>query len=295
MPEQISRLSIYIGLLRPKTLFSGLSPIIVAVAYAYAQGYSDWLLAVLLTLIAVSAQIASNVANDLIDYRKGADTEERKGPLRPLSKGLIGEREVTLLLVVVLAVLLVAGVAVMALTSWWLALVGLFVVLGVFAYSGGPMPLSYLGLGDLAVLVFFGWVPVLTSYYVLTGVYYEPTLFLLATAMGLASVNILVVNNYRDVDEDAQAGKRTLIVRMGRDFAPRLYLCCGMLSMLLLYPLYTAVGMWILLLYGALFFRAYKALQHSSGVELNKVLAQTARNVFFLALLILVMLLLKAC
>ncbi|MDY3089815.1 MAG: 1,4-dihydroxy-2-naphthoate octaprenyltransferase [Porphyromonas sp.] len=294
MPEQISRLSIYIGLLRPKTLFSGLSPIIVAVAYAYAQGYSDWVLAALLALIAVSAQIASNVANDLIDYRKGADTEARQGPLRPLSKGLIGEWEVAILLALVLLVLVAAGVAVMALTSWSLALVGLFVILGLFAYSGGPMPLSYLGLGDLAVLVFFGWVPVITSYYVLTGIYYEPSLYLLATAMGLASVNILVVNNYRDVEEDAQVGKRTLIVRMGRDFAPRLYLCCGMMSMLLLYPLYTATGMWILILYGALFFRAYKALQLSTGVELNKVLAQTARNVFFLALLVVVLVALKS-
>ena len=163
---------------------------------------------------------------------------------------------------------------------------GLFVVLGVFAYSGGPFPLSYKGLGEVAVLVFFGWIPVITSYYVLTGTYYDPTLYMLATAVGLASVNILVVNNYRDVDEDSKAGKRTSIVRMGKDFAPRLYLSCGLLSMLLLYPLYSAWGVWLLLIYGYFFLGAYKALQTSQGVELNRVLALTARNVFFLSLLV---------
>ncbi len=290
MAQSPSKLSLYVGLLRPKTLFSGLSSIIVVVAYAYSQGYSDWLKASLLVAIAVLAQIASNIANDLIDYSKGADTDERKGPLRPLSKGLLSEREVKVALGVNLVLLIAVGLWVMTLSSWYLSLVGLFVVLGIFAYSGGPFPLSYKGLGEVAVLVFFGWIPVITSYYVLTGTYYDPTLYMLATAVGLASVNILVVNNYRDVDEDSKAGKRTSIVRMGKDFAPRLYLSCGLLSMLLLYPLYSAWGVWLLLIYGYFFLGAYKALQTSQGVELNRVLALTARNVFFLSLLVVALL-----
>lgn len=285
-----SKLSLYIGLLRPKTLFSGLSSVIVAIAYAYSQGYSNWVKALLLIAIAVLAQIASNIANDLIDFRKGADTAERKGPLRPLSKGLLSLQEVRVALVINLVLLVTAGLVIMALSSWYLSLVGLFIVLGIFAYSGGPYPLAYRGWGDIAVLVFFGWIPVVTSYYVLTGQIFDGVVLMLATAIGLASVNILVVNNYRDVDEDSKAGKRTSIVRMGKDFAPRIYLSCGLISILLLYPLYSAWGIWLLPIYGYFFVQAYRALQTSQGEQLNKVLALTARNVFFLSLLIVALL-----
>lgn len=288
-----SKLSLYIGLLRPKTLLSGLSPIIVAVAYAYSKGYVEPLLSFLLLLVAVSAQIASNVVNDWLDYRRGGDTEERLGPLRPLSKGLLSEGEVKWALWISLAVLLISGLAVMSLSSWWLALVGLAVVLGLWAYSGGPYPLSYHGLGELAVLVFFGWVPILASYYVLSGQMPDINLSLLATSLGLASVNILVVNNYRDAEEDRKVGKRTLIVRMGRDFAPRLYLSCAMLSLLLLYPYYSAIGLWLIILYASLVMRAYRHLQTRQGAELNLSLAESARNVFFLSLLVVILILLK--
>lgn len=288
-----SKLSLWIGLTRPKTLFSGLSSVLVAIFYAASLGAIDVLRTLLLVLVAVAAQIASNIANDLIDHRKGADTDERKGPLRPLSRGLISEREVRLALYLSLAVLLTSGLWLIALSSWWLLLVGLAVVLGVFAYSGGPYPLSYHGWGDAAVLVFFGWVPTVTSFYILRGYVLDQTLWQLATAIGLSSVNILVVNNYRDVAEDSKAGKRTLIVRMGQDFAPRLYLTCGLLSMGLLYPIYSFWGMLLLLPYVLLFSQTHRALQTSRGAELNGVLARTARNVFLLALLIGAMLWLK--
>ena len=269
-----SKLSLWIGLTRPKTLFSGLSSVLVAIFYAASLGAIDILRTLLLVVVAVAAQIASNIANDLIDHRKGADTDERKGPLRPLSRGLISEREVRLALYLSLAVLLTSG-------------------LWVFAYSGGPYPLSYHGWGDAAVLVFFGWVPTVTSFYILRGYVLDQTLWQLATAIGLSSVNILVVNNYRDVAEDSKAGKRTLIVRMGQDFAPRLYLTCGLLSMGLLYPIYSFWGMLLLLPYVLLFSQTHRALQTSRGAELNGVLARTARNVFLLALLIGAMLWLK--
>ena len=288
-----SKLSLWIGLTRPKTLFSGLSSVLVAIFYAASLGAIDILRTLLLVVVAVAAQIASNIANDLIDHRKGADTDERKGPLRPLSRGLIREREVRIALYLSLAVLLTSGLWLIALSSWWLLLVGLAVVLGVFAYSGGPYPLSYHGWGDAAVLVFFGWVPTVTSFYILRGYVLDQTLWQLATAIGLSSVNILVVNNYRDVAEDSKAGKRTLIVRMGQDFAPRLYLTCGLLSMGLLYPIYSFWGMLLLLPYVLLFSQTHRALQTSRGAELNDVLARTARNVFLLALLIGAMLWLK--
>ena len=204
-----SRTALWLGLTRPRTLFSGLSSVLVALFYAASLGALDWVKAVLLIVVAISAQIGSNIANDLIDYRKGADTQERTGPLRPLSKGLLTEREVRCALYLSLLFLVGAGVALVALSSWWLILVGVFVVLGIFAYSGGPYPLSYHGLGDVAVLVFFGWVPTVTSFYILRGTVMDLTLWHLATAIGLASVNILVVNNYRDVEEDPCAPSST--------------------------------------------------------------------------------------
>lgn len=290
-----SRTALWLGLTRPRTLFSGLSSVLVALFYAASLGALDWVKAVLLIVVAISAQIGSNIANDLIDYRKGADTQERTGPLRPLSKGLLTEREVRCALYLSLLLLVGSGVALVALSSWWLILVGVFVVLGIFAYSGGPYPLSYHGLGDVAVLVFFGWVPTVTSFYILRGTVMDLTLWHLATAIGLASVNILVVNNYRDVEEDRKVGKRTLIVRMGRDFAPRFYLTLGLLSMGLIYPIFSFWGMLLLLPYVFLFTHAHRALQTAQGAELNRVLGLTARNVFFLALLVGAMLLLQDC
>lgn len=282
-----SRPQLWLGLLRPKTLFSGLSSVLVAIGYAYSQGHSSWLISALLVLLAVSAQIASNIANDLIDYKRGADTEHRTGPLRPLSKGLISLGEVRAALAVSLVVLLACGLSLITMSSWWLLLVGLAIVLGIFAYSGGPYPLSYNGLGEIAVLIFFGWVPVVTSYYILGGDPLDSTLWHLATAIGLASANILLVNNYRDYAEDSQTGKRTIVVRFGRDFAPRLYMTNGLLAMGLLYPLFSTWSWVLLQIYILSFLQAHRSLQRSEGEALNRTLALTARNVFVLALIIL--------
>lgn len=289
-----SKGALYLGLLRPRTLLSGVSSVLVAIFYAYASlAEVDLVKVALLLLVSVSAQSASNVANDLLDFKKGADTAERLGPLRPLSQGLLPEREVRGVLYLTLAVLVLAGIALLALSSWWLLAVGVAIVLALFAYSGGPYPLAYHGLGDLAVLVFFGWVPVVTSYYILGGSPTDPTLWHLATAIGLASVNILIVNNYRDAEEDHKAGKRTLIVRMGRDFAPRFYLTCGLLAMGLLYPIYSFWGMLCMIPYVIVFSATHRELQSQEGKALNAVLGHTARNVFLLSLLIGLMLLLR--
>lgn len=294
MNQQYSKPQLWLGLLRPKTLFSSLSAVMVAVVYASTQVDVNWLLASLLALLAVSAQISSNIANDLIDYRKGADTEERKGPLRPLSKGLISTKEVYCALGISLSILVVSGLLLLSMSSWWLGLVGLAVLAGIFAYSGGPYPLSYNGLGDVAVLIFFGLVPVVVSGYILGLNPWDTTLWHLGASIGLASVNILVVNNYRDYEEDKATGKRTLIVRFGKDFAPRLYMTCGLLSVGLLYPIYSPWGWLLIIVYILLFSRAYQSMQRSTGSQLNGTLALTARNVFLLALVIAGLLLLRS-
>lgn len=289
----MTKLDLYIGLLRPKTLFSGISAVLVAIFYAihYKGGNISYLDAFLLLLIASLAQIASNVANDLIDFKKGSDTADRKGPLRPLSKGLLTIKEVKNTLYIVLALLLMVSAIVIFKTSVYLIFVGIAVLLGIFAYSGGPYPLSRNGLGELAVIVFFGWIPTIISFYVLTGVIYDIVLFHLSTAIGLASANILLVNNYRDYKEDYATGKRTIVVKFGRDFALKLYPSLAMLSIGLLYPIYSKYAAFLVVPYAILFFgRANKALNNSDGEALNKVLAMTAMNVFVMAIMIGIML-----
>ena len=125
-----SRTQLWLGLTRPRTLLSGLSSVLVAIFYAASIGAINPLRTALLLIVAVSAQIGSNIANDLIDFKKGADTDERTGPLRPLSKGLLTEGEVRRALYISLAVLLASGIALVALSSWWLLLVGVAVALG---------------------------------------------------------------------------------------------------------------------------------------------------------------------
>lgn len=289
-----SKLRLWWGLIRPRTLPSALSSVVVAVSYAYSQmGQVSWLLVAGLATIAISAQIASNIANDLIDYRKGGDTEMRTGPVRPLSRGLLSEREVIVALSLSLLVLLLSGAYVICTTSWLLIAVGIAIVIGLFAYSGGPFPLSRKGLGEVAVVVFFGWVPVVTSYWVLGGSILDPALWALATSIGLASANILIVNNYRDYDEDLRVGKRTLIVRLGRDFAPRCYLSFGMVALLLLYPILLNSGVKLLLILpiAYLLMRNYRRLGLLKGAELNRVLADTALMVLAIAICIAILLL----
>lgn len=290
----ISKARLWLGLLRPRTLFSSLSAVLVAIFYAARSGMPPVLESCLLIGVALGAQISSNIANDLIDFKRGADTLERKGPLRPLSRGMLSERAVRRMLLLFLGLTLALGLWLIALSSWWLLTVALVVLLGVFAYSGAGISLAYRGLGDVAVLIFFGIVPVVVGYYILEGTILDSTLWHLALAIGLSNVNILVVNNYRDYAEDAQVGKRTLMVMMGRDFATRLYLSCGMLSMGLLYPIYSAWAMPLLLGYVLLFSSTYRSLQNNEGEQLNRTLAQTARNAFALSIMIGLMLLLQS-
>ncbi len=285
---------LYLGLLRPKTLLSGLSSVLVPIVYVYSikgavsLGYSS-----LLILIALSAQISSNIANDIWDYKKGGDTSERKGPLRPLSKGLLSLREVKLALAISFSCLLVFGILLSVLVNPVLLLVGLAVALGLFSYSAGPFPLSRNGLGEVTVFIFFGLVPVVVSAYVLgLNVFNDTYIWLLGASMGFASSNILLVNNYRDYEEDRRGEKRTLTVLLGQSFSKCLYLLFAGLSLVLIIWLFDSIaGLLLLSLYLLALAQSYKSLAKSSGEALNETLALTARNVLFLAILISILLL----
>lgn len=217
-----TRVTIWLAATRPRTLPAAVAPVLVGTAAAWREGKYDGAAAGLCLLFAVLVQIGTNFANDYYDFIKGADTATRVGPKRAVASGLIPPATMKGALWVVFAAAFLSGLGLIAWGGPWLLAVGVASILCGFAYTGGPFPLGYHGLGDVFVFVFFGLVAVCTTCFVQAG---KVTLaaWLAAVPIGLLTANILVVNNYRDVDTDTVAGKRTLVVRFGRGFARAQY------------------------------------------------------------------------
>ncbi len=217
-----TRVTIWLAATRPRTLPAAVAPVLVGTAAAWREGKCDGAAAGLCLLFAVLVQIGTNFANDYYDFIKGADTATRVGPKRAVASGLIPPATMKGALWVVFAAAFLSGLGLIAWGGPWLLAVGVASILCGFAYTGGPFPLGYHGLGDVFVFVFFGLVAVCTTCFVQAG---KVTLaaWLAAVPIGLLTANILVVNNYRDVDTDTVAGKRTLVVRFGRGFARAQY------------------------------------------------------------------------
>jgi 1,4-dihydroxy-2-naphthoate octaprenyltransferase len=174
-------------------------------------------------------QIGTNFANDYLDGIKGTDTDARLGPRRAVAAGLIAPATMKRATILVLAVGFCVGLGLIPFGGWWLLAVGVASVACAWLYTGGPYPLAYNGLGDVFVVLFFGFVAVGCTYYVQAGSISRDVL-LLGLGCGLLVNNILVVNNYRDLDEDRAAGKRTLVVLLGRGFAQMQYYASALLA-----------------------------------------------------------------
>lgn len=221
--------NVWLSAMRPRTLPLALACILMGTSLAAAHGSFSWAVAILCFVTAGLLQILSNLANDYGDSLHGADSAQRLGPARAVQSGLVTSSQMLRAMVVVAALALLSGLMLL-----WLAFrdatigsAAVFVVLGGAAtaaavtYTAGKLPYGYVGLGDLAVLVFFGWVGVLGSYYV-QAVGLAPWLWLPATACGLLAVAVLNVNNIRDLNSDRAAGKRSVPVRLGLERA-RIY------------------------------------------------------------------------
>lgn len=265
--------------IRPKTLPASISPILLGSALAYSESYFNGLVFVVAMLCAIFLQIAVNFANDLFDAQSGVDSDERLGPVRVAQSGLISHHQLTIALYIAVAIAALLGLLLCALSSWWLLVFGAASLLGVFLYSGGPMPLASHGLGELTVLVFFGLLAVVGSYFVQTHLLSGLALGYGLVA-GLMSAAIMLVNNIRDITTDAPAGKRTLAVRLGDLRARRLYKL-GLVAALVLHLFISwPLGLWSLLpaLAIAPFLRRLLlAIDHRTGRQLNIQLAQTAQ------------------
>ncbi|KGN89973.1 hypothetical protein HQ45_03885 [Porphyromonas crevioricanis] len=266
-------------LIRPYTLTASLSPVLLAVIYAIKEGYFRPTESLLCLAVAVLAQIASNIANEYFDYVNESDSKESLGPNHPLSQGWLNKTQVLWALGLSVLLTIAAGIVLVFMHGAMYILVGLSVCLGLFAYSAGPWPLSKHGLGDIAVFIFYGLIPTYFTYHLQSGKS-DPGIWLLSGAMGFMSTCILVVNNYRDYEEDKVKGKRTSIVLMGKKSGPKLYLFCFVSAIGLLFPFYSLPGLVVLFPYVLFFAKNYRALLRLSGRKLNIVLAHTAIMVF---------------
>lgn len=216
--EKPSFLNIWIAAARPRTLPAAVAPVLVGTALAWHEQALVWPAALACLGFALLVQIGTNFANDYYDHIKGADTAERVGPRRAVASGLVAPEVMKSAMMIVFMFAFIVGLSLLNYGGWPLLVVGVASILCGVAYTGGPYPLGYNGLGDIFVFIFFGLVAVCTTFFVQAG-YVSTEAIICAVGVGLLATNILVVNNYRDVETDQRAGKRTLVVRFGKRFA----------------------------------------------------------------------------
>lgn len=264
---------------RPPTLSAALVPVAVGTACAFAEGSLRAGPALAALLGALLLQIAANFANDVFDFEKGADTAERLGPVRAVQAGLLAPSTVRRGLYVVIALALLVGAYLTAAAGPVIVVIGLASIAAAVAYTGGPYPLGYHGLGDVFVMLFFGFVAVLGTTFVQVGHVTELALYA-AVPVGALATAILVVNNLRDIATDRVAGKRTLAVRFGERGSlveyTALLLSAYAVPVLLLVVKHAPVTVLLPLLTLPLAGRLVRAVARERGRALNPLLKQTA-------------------
>src|ERR1700739_5050576 len=211
----MSGMRIWLMASRPRTLPAAVAPVLVGTAFAGFEHVFHPLRFLAALLGALFIQVATTLSNDYSDARRGADSEDRLGPVRVTAGGLVPPRQVLIATYVSFGLAVLAGIYLIAVAGWVLLVIGAASILAGVAYTGGPKPYGYEGLGEGFVFLFFGLVAVTGSYYVQT-THLNWEAFALAVPVGLLASAILVVNNVRDIDSDRRAGKRTLAVKLGR-------------------------------------------------------------------------------
>ncbi len=284
-----SPLKLWVLASRPKTLSAAIAPVVVGTGLAYGQGVGRAGPAIAALLGSVLIQIGTNFLNDYYDFKKGADTKDRVGPMRVTQAGLIAPGTVLRAGIAAFAAAAFVGLYLVFVGGWPIVAIGLLSLLSGWAYTGGPYPLAYLGLGDVFVFLFFGLAAVGGTYYVQAG-HVSAAVWPVACAMGAMATAILITNNLRDVASDAATGKRTLIVRLGAGAGRAEYV--AMLAVAFAAP----IVLWAFGLAGpaclvslASFALAAQPLYRvfkQSGRELNPALGETGRLQFVYALLL---------
>jgi len=271
---------VWIMAARPKTLFAAFAPVIVGASLAVAEKNFDAVSSFVALLCSILIQVATNYTNDLYDHLKGADTKERVGPKRALNEGWVTASQMKMAIYLTFGTAFLMGLYLVYVGGPFILLIGILSIIAGFMYTGGPFPLAYNGLGDLFVFLFFGFVGTIGTYFINTGQVTSQAL-LASIPVGALVTNILVVNNYRDFDQDRKAGKRTLAVMFGKNFALGEYLILlgSSFAVPLIMFVYYDLNAWVFLPYLTLPF-AYKLiimLLNRHGSELNPALELTAK------------------
>jgi len=282
--SRTDRLKCWIEAMRLRTLPVSVAGVVAAWALAVMHG--DWFAVpgAICAAFAVLAQIASNFANEYYDYTAGRDRRGRQGPRRGVTEGDITPCAMRRATIATIGAACCLGLSLVAWSGWWLIGVGVAVAAGVFAYSTGPYPLSTNGWGEVAVVAFFGLVPVNFTYYLMTGTWSAEVLRC-SVAFGLMGANVLIVNNYRDTDDDRAVGKRTLSVRLGARRMPLLYLLSALVASGLVYPALASVLPWWLCVavYPLPAVAIAAAMPRRSGAALTPLLGMTAMTMLVCA------------
>jgi len=278
--KNISKFQSWILASRPRTLPAAIVPVMVGSSLAIYQGIFFPIYSIIALLCSVLIQIGTNFTNDLHDHLKGSDTKERKGPLRVLASGLISVKEMELGIFIVFLTAFLLGLYLVYSVGIMILWIGIFSILAGLAYTAGPFPLAYNGLGDLFVFIFFGIVGTVGTYY-LHAHEFTALAFLISLPVGALITNILIVNNYRDIEEDKSAGKNTLAVLLGREFSRYEYIFFILVSFFIPFLLHFKYdfSFWVFLPYLTLplAISLIKMIYVLNGTQLNKTLELSAK------------------
>jgi 1,4-dihydroxy-2-naphthoate octaprenyltransferase len=275
-----SKLNAWILASRPKTLLAAFVPVVVGSALAIEEGLFVFSYSLIALICSILIQVGTNFTNDLYDFLKGADNINRKGPLRVLAAGIITVNEMKAAIIITFAVTFFLGLNLVNAAGWIILVIGILSIIAGIAYTAGPYPLAYNGLGDIFVFIFFGIIGTAGTYYLHSREF--PFISLLVSIpVGALITNILLVNNYRDVSEDRSAGKRTTTVILGKEFTRLQYIVLMILSFLIPFILFInydfSFAVFLPYLSFPLAVYLVKMLYKLEGKELNKTLELTAK------------------
>jgi 1,4-dihydroxy-2-naphthoate octaprenyltransferase len=288
MQQTSSTWNTWVLAIRPRTLPAAAAGVIMGSALAWRDGHFRFDAFLVCLLVALLLQIGSNLANDVFDYERGTDTAERLGPTRVTQAGLLTPSQVKYGMAVVFGMAALLGLYLAWLGGWIIIIMGIAAILSAIAYTGGPFPLGYYGLGDLFVFLFFGIAAVAGTYYIHAG-FVSPAAWWMTVPPGLIVTAILVVNNLRDLENDRKAGKHTLAVKFGEQGTKLQYTMCIVVAYLILIPtILLGIAPPLSLLAWAslpLAIRATKVVLAQKGRPLNAALAGTGQTALLFSVL----------
>ena len=269
---------------RPKTLLVSMAPVIMSVAFASIYVSINWLPAVICLVFAVMAQILSNFVNDYADGIKGADNE-RLGPQRMVAAGLISPFQMRRGIIVWSVLTFLLGCTLLYWGGWILLPFGIIILLCALAYSAGPFPLSRYALGDVAVVLFYGLTPVVLTFFIQTG-FVNYQIIIAGLAIGLVSNNLLIVNNYRDAEQDSKNSKKTTVTVFGKRFMKGVYFLNPIIAIVMMCLIFNTTILLYLLPF--LFYTIFVDIKFSKseGMALNKLIGMSSLEAIIFALTI---------